>query len=59
MKAYDFDPAADIAVDSSGCWRWNSDKPAMHEFVRGYFATRYEDGREATAERHGALQRAA
>lgn len=44
LGAFDFDPAEDIAVDQSGAWRWNSDKPAMHASVRDYFATRCEDG---------------
>ena len=40
----DFDPGADIAIDRGGCWRWNSDKPDLHEYVRNYFAQRREDG---------------
>ena len=42
----DFDPGADIAIDKSGCWRWSSDKPALHEYVLNYFAQRREDGGE-------------
>jgi hypothetical protein len=44
LRHYDFDPFADIALDDNGAWRWNSDKPAMHEYVRAYFAARREDG---------------
>ena len=44
LKAYDFDPFSDIAVDARGGWRWNSDKPELHEYVRRYFAARREDG---------------
>jgi len=44
LAEHDFDPAADIAVDDSGAWRWNSDKAALHEYVRWYFASRREDG---------------
>ena len=44
FAAFDFDPARDIAVDTQGCWRWATDKPAMHAFVRDYFARRKEDG---------------
>jgi hypothetical protein len=44
LSAFDFDPAEDIAVDAGGAWRWSSDKPAMHAFVRDYFAGRKEDG---------------
>ena len=42
--AFDFDPADDIADDDNGAWRWNSPKPAMHDYVRDYFSARREDG---------------
>jgi hypothetical protein len=42
---FDFDPYSDIAIENGGPWRWNSDKPRMHRFVRDYFASRFEDGR--------------
>ncbi len=44
LAAFDFDPSRDIAISANGCWRWSSDKPDMHAFVRGYFASRNEDG---------------
>lgn len=44
LRPYDFDPATDIALDDEGAWRWNSDKPGLHEYVRCYFASRREDG---------------
>jgi hypothetical protein len=44
FRRFDFDPAADIALDESGCWRWSSDKPEMHAYLRDYFAGRREDG---------------
>jgi hypothetical protein len=44
LRAFDFDPFNDIALDDCGCWRWNSDKKALHEFVRSYFESRNEDG---------------
>ena len=37
-----FDPAVDVAIDDQGCWRWNSDRPALHDYVRGYFDRRGE-----------------
>jgi hypothetical protein len=43
LAFFDFDPATDIALDESGCWRWNSAKPALHDYVRGYFVSRNED----------------
>jgi hypothetical protein len=44
LQAFDFDPVTDIALDDGGCWRWNSDKTALHAFVRSYFESRNEDG---------------
>ena len=55
---FGFNPAQDIAVESSGCWRWNSDKPAMHQFVRDYFVSRYEDGRQPSSTRNTPLEAA-
>ncbi len=44
LKQFSLDLSEDIAIDTSGCWRWNTDKKAMHEYVRDYFASRREDG---------------
>ena len=44
FKAYDFDPEIDLALANNLCWLWNSNKPAMHGYVAGYFGTRLEDG---------------
>lgn len=44
FAAFHFDPRADIAVDGHGCWRWSSNKPELHRYVRDYFAARTEDG---------------
>ena len=44
LQAFDFDPYNDIALDDGGTWRWNSDKKALHAFVRSYFESRNEDG---------------
>jgi hypothetical protein len=41
---FDFDPFTDIAIDSSGCWRWNSYKQELREFMGCYFQSRNEDG---------------
>jgi hypothetical protein len=45
---FDFDPHVDLAVDERGVWKWASDKPAMHDYVRSYFASRQEDGESAS-----------
>jgi hypothetical protein len=44
LRPYGFDPFVDIALEDDGSWRWNSDKPDMHAYVRTYFASRREDG---------------
>ncbi len=44
LRAFDFNPFQDIAHSSDGAWRWNSAKPALHQFVRDYFSSRKEDG---------------
>lgn len=44
LNQHGFDPAADIAIDDAGAWRWNTEKPALHAYVRDYFAGRREDG---------------
>ena len=51
LERFEFDPFSDIAATASGSWRWNTDKPAMHEYVRGYFASRNEDGDSTMRER--------
>ena len=40
---FEFDPLADIAWDEHGAWRWNSNKLAMHQYLRDYIAERQED----------------
>jgi hypothetical protein len=44
LAKFEFNPTADIAADCNDVWRWSSDKPAMHKFVRDYFSSRREDG---------------
>jgi hypothetical protein len=44
LTTHGFDPEADLAISENGTWRWNSDKPAMHQYVADYFASRKEDG---------------
>jgi hypothetical protein len=40
LSTFNFDPAVDIAIGDDGCWRWNSSKWAMHEYVADYFFAR-------------------
>lgn len=44
FSRFDFDPAKDLALDDRGVWQWNAAKPAMHAYLRDYFAARQEDG---------------
>ncbi len=44
LAEFSFDPYLDIACEACGCWRWNTDKPVLHAYVRNYFASRNEDG---------------
>jgi hypothetical protein len=44
LAGFGFDPAADLRPGESGCWEWNSDKPALHRWAREYFGQRLEDG---------------
>jgi hypothetical protein len=44
FEKFDFDPFTDIALSDNGCWRWSSNKPELHAFVRAYFESRNEDG---------------
>jgi len=44
LQQFRFDPFHDIAIEENGCWRWNSDKLDMHQYVRDYFFSRREDG---------------
>ena len=44
LAQFDFDPFTDIALATSGAWRWNSNKRELHAFVRRYFESRNEDG---------------
>ena len=47
LGSFAFDPTRDIEIGAGGAWRWASDKPALHSYIRNYFETRYEDGRPA------------
>ena len=43
LRSHDYDPTKDITLDTNGVWRWNSEKPALHQAVSKYFATRCEE----------------
>jgi hypothetical protein len=45
FEPFDFDPGHDLAIDPAGCWRWNTNKYALHRHVEQYFRGRREDGK--------------
>lgn len=47
LAPHDFDPEGDVAATDGCGLTWSSDKPALHAYVRDYFAARREDGRQA------------
>jgi hypothetical protein len=49
LAPHDFDPDKDIAIDEGGVWRWNSDKPALHQLLADYFAARHDAETECAA----------
>ena len=44
INSFNFDPENDIIIDENGCWKWNSDKTDMHQYLIKYFLQRKEDG---------------
>ena len=44
MPSFQFDPYEDIVLTEQGVWRWATDKPEMHAYLRENFALRREDG---------------
>ena len=44
VASHEFDPRTDITAPPDAGWRWATDKPRLHEFLRSYFAARREDG---------------
>jgi hypothetical protein len=44
FQRFQFDPSFDIVHGESGAWHWNTNKFEMHQYVRGWFASRREDG---------------
>jgi hypothetical protein len=39
-----FDPAADLRLNSDGLWEWSGDKPRLRRWMNDYFGNRKEDG---------------
>jgi hypothetical protein len=44
LASHDFDPQRDLVHGRDGAWRWAREAPALHRWVRDYFAARREDG---------------
>ncbi len=43
LRALDFDPYTDIALDENRCLRWSSEKPRLHRLALEHFIGRRED----------------
>jgi hypothetical protein len=43
LKASDFDPEIDLALDENECWVWASNRPELHQWAEGYFHSRKEE----------------
>jgi hypothetical protein len=43
LRALDFDPYTDIALDDNGCLRWSTEKPRLHRLAFEHFIGRRED----------------
>ena len=44
MSRFQFNPFEDIGLTEHGLWRWSTDKPDLHAYVREHFVLRREDG---------------
>jgi hypothetical protein len=45
LRAAGFEGMVDIAIaPATQCWQWSTSKPGLHDFVRGHFVRRKEDG---------------
>ena len=44
LQKFQFNPDEDLALTPEGCWRWNSNKVEMQEWIANYFGNRREDG---------------
>lgn len=44
LQLFNFNPYNDIILDDNKCWKWNSNKPELHQYVKDYFYSRKEDG---------------
>ncbi len=43
LSQFQFHPAKDLALGHDRCWRWKTQKPSLHQYVRDYFFSRRED----------------
>jgi len=49
LSAIGFDPSSDLALTDNGLWRWATDRPDLHGYVRDYFVARDEDSQAVEA----------
>lgn len=43
LRTTEFDPERDLTLEPSGCWRWATDRPDLHEWAASYFRRRREE----------------
>ena len=46
LAKFGFDPNVDLKLGPQGAWQWATPKHEMHQYVRNYFFSRNEDGRQ-------------
>jgi hypothetical protein len=50
LREAGFDPDRDVELDEGGCWRWASNKPAMHAALDAYLVRRRGEGESSVGE---------
>lgn len=43
LARFGVDPLVDLRLNSDSCWDWNTQRPALHDYVAKYFELRHDD----------------
>jgi hypothetical protein len=46
LAKFGMDPHVDLCINETGCWEWNSNRPALQNFIAEHFELRREDDDE-------------
>ena len=46
LARFGMDPHVDLCINETGCWEWNSNRPALQNFIAEHFELRREDDEE-------------